>query len=177
MRFNHWTVNLWVVAAVMLWGLTGCVDDTETTQSGPDKLVPEAEASSTLELALAFQKDGKVAVDLLFAKDEDKPGPRMMELFIRTSAGLTWVSSEVLSATTDAGKQLVVQAPADGTVRVLVFATDNLNRLESGPLARIVFASGGENGNLEMLNQRPIFAPAEADWGITLGKPLTVGGN
>lgn len=167
----------YVALAILLAGLTGCVDDSVSTQALLDEPSAEAEFKATLELTPAGTIDGRCAVDLFFTRAPERPGPRMMELFVRPSGGLTYLEAETLAAATLADKQVVVQQQEDGTLRLLVFATDNLNRLDSGPLVRLAFSVSGGQATLELLERRPIFAPAEADFGITLGKSLSLGGN
>ena len=89
---------------VTLLGLAGCTEDSVSTSPGLDEPAEEVELDATLELVPAGEIDGQWAVDLFFTKDPERPGPRMMELFVRPSDGLDLHSSAALSATTAAGR-------------------------------------------------------------------------
>jgi len=155
------------------------------TEDAADNAVPEEKEGQEavvetdlheLSLSLVEESDGVVTVELLYARPPDAAGPRMMELFLRPSDGLKYLSGKPLSAVEKAGKQLVLQEQENGDVRTVVFATTNLDRLASGPLVRYRFSlTSGSGAAVEMVDRRPVFAPAEADT-VTLGKPLRIGG-
>ena len=165
-------------ALLLLFG--ACAE--QTAKAPPADPTPPAEAAigltgATLELRAVEAEGADTVVDLHFNRGDIEEAPRMMELRLRLS-GLRYVKSEPLSAATAAGKELVVKDEDDGTLRTVLFATGNLNRLDTGPLVRYRLARVGSAGaaRVEILSQRPVFAPARADQGVTLGRPLVLGG-
>jgi len=163
------------IAVVAAFLALGCAQ-TESAAPEPTP-TPATSQAATLELLPGGADAGAVSVDLYFTLGANQTAPRMMELFVEPSLGLDFVDGEALAATTSAGKDLTVQAQADGTVRVLIFATGNLNTLGSGPLARLRFAKPDGPASVALRDRRPVFAPPGADQGITLGAPLALGGH
>ena len=158
-------------AAALLLLLGACAEHP----AAPADAEPAA-GGATLELVLAApsgELPAESLVDLHFHRGDLAEAPRMMEVHLRLT-GLTHIESEPLSAATAAGKQLVVQEQEGATLRVVLYATGNTSRLDSGPLARLRLHGAG--GTVELLDRRPIFAPPEADAGVTLGAPLELGG-
>lgn len=170
----------WLARALLTLALAaGCTQQEPDTQDPVDP-APQAgqlRSDATLTLAVASLGSEEIEVDLHFNHAPGHPGPRMMELFIAGSEGTGYLGSEPLAATLAAGKDLVVQEADDGNLRVVIFATDNLNELESGPLARFRL-SRPQTGQatLALVDRQPIFAPAEASRGVTLDEPLVVDG-
>ncbi len=111
--------------------------------------------------------DGEVAVTISYARPADEPAPRLAEFHFQVGSGLTFVRAEPLDAVVKAGKQLVAQVHPGNVLRLLIFSTANLNTLDSGPLATLVFQRTGTGPTtLDLLDQRPIFAPPEADLAV-----------
>jgi hypothetical protein len=157
--------------ALALTALWGCLD-TEDKAGGPAEEVP---AGATLALTLASSTPEEVVVDLHYTRVAGQLGPRMMELFLEPSAQLNLLGSEGLGAVLAAQKQLVVQEAEAGSLRVVVYSAGNLNELQSGPLARFRFQAPKDGSvTLKLLDRRPLFAPADADRGTTLGDPLVI---
>jgi hypothetical protein len=103
-----------------------------------------------------FRRDGQVA-------------PRAAELFVSYPAELSFVSARVGEALIVASKDLVVQTPRAGLLRVIVMSTGNLNTLSSGPLATLSWR--GPSAALAAVRIQPratYFAPADANLGVTL---------
>ena len=162
----------WLAAACAIV-MSACAEAPEPAPAAaPAATAPTA---ATLTLVSGEATATEVAVDLHYARDPARPGPRMMELHLRVTGDLAYLHAERLAAAEAAGKDLTVQPRDDGTLRVLLFTTTNVNRLGPGPLARLWFARGA--GTVTLLEQSPIFAPPEADLGVTLGQPLTLGGS
>ena len=168
-----------LVAPALLLLVCACAE--QVAKAPAPEPTPSGEAApglagTTLELRAAESEGADAVVDLHFTRGDSAKAPRMMELRLRLH-GLRYVSSEALSGVTTAGKELVVQDD-EGVLRTVVYATGNLNRLDTGPLVRyrlVREASAGE-ARVEILSQRPVFAPPEADLGVTLGPALDVGG-
>ena len=134
-------------------------------------------ANETLRLATVTSSDSQLVVDVLYAPRAEQPGPRAVELHLRASPSLTYVSGSALEAASRAGKQLVVQGADTGALRVLLYGTGSLDRIAAGALCRLTFSRApGQPATLELQPHMPVFAPAEANDGVLLGGPLTVGG-
>ena len=158
--------------ALLTLTLTGCAETEPAITTIAPSTMP---SSATLSLSVSGTPGSQVAVDLQYEPKPDEPGPRMMELHIRLSDSLRYVRSQRLAAAAMANKELTVQPKEDGTLRLVLHATRNTTRLESGPLARLWFEATGA-GTVTLLDQHPIFAPPEADKGIVLGPPLSIEG-
>lgn len=163
----------------LLGPFAGCADDGASPSGAPEEKAgqpePSGKAANELSLVLVEDADGQAVVDLVYSRPADIPGPRMMELYIKPSEEVKFLSGEALSSVQAAGKELVLQEQADGQVRTVVYTTANLNRLEPGPLVRYRFSVGQPGAMLELVDRRPLFAPAEAD-GVVLAEPLQLGG-
>lgn len=102
--------------------------------------------------------------------------PRLMELHLKPTANLRFTGAEALDAAIDSGKALHV-LPRGDTLRVVLMATDNLNPIGEGPLARLTFERlDAAPAEIVALERGPVFAPAAANHGVALPKPLRVGG-
>jgi hypothetical protein len=165
----------WCVFAASMLFVTAC-------RSSGDGASAKVEAEpvtldTTLGLVLVEQSAARVVVDLYYQRQADQPAPRAVELFLKASEGLLYEESERLSAAEAAGKRLVVQSNGLGPLRVTLFGTESLDRLDSGPLARFTFhRSGGARATLRILPGDPVFAPAEANQGLRMPEPLKIGG-
>ena len=90
-------------------------------------------------------------------------------------AGLAAVDAQQAlagQAATDANKQ-VTGGALGSAVRVLVFASDNVNEIHSGDLAQIRFRRvAGADATVSIRVDRPFFAPADAMTGVLLEEPF-----
>ena len=140
--------------------IAGCAEDRVET----------AEPETTLEegtVALTVEADGQVWVR--FARRAEQVGPRVIELKLAITGTLKLASHHVGDALTAADKSLTVQD--NGQIRLIALSTGNTNRVDSGVLARLQFQGSGQ---VQLLHERPFFAPAEADEGIQLGPSVQV---
>ena len=158
----------------------GCTDTGSEAGAPGQQVATEPtrqEQTTTLAFSLVEQTAGEVVLDIAYLRPDDGQGPRMMELYVGIPEGLSLAGSEALESTIGADKDLVVQE-ADGLeLRLIIMSTKNLNTLDSGPLARLrLQRAAGATGKIEFIDRHPIFAPAEADRGVTLGEPLNAGG-
>ncbi len=132
------------------------------------------EQSTTLALAAA-ETPGGIAVDIAYARQASSEAPRMAELLIDVDGPVAHERSERLDAAARAGKDVVVLPRDDGSLRVLVFTTQNLTRLDSGPLARLHLRRTGPGPvRFELVGQPTIFAPPEANTAVTLGPAVSL---
>jgi len=104
---------------------------------------------------------GELAYRVDFTRRAGAEGPRMAEIAVQTSADLAFASSLALDAATRAGKQVIVQQGASGRLRVVVFSSGNVDRLDTGPLACLRFrpvASGAAHASIDYDGSQ--FAPS-----------------
>ncbi len=162
-----------------LLALAGC--EPAGDKSAPPAPPPAAgaidEATDSLALTVVEETPAVLVLDLTYTRREGQAGPRTMELFVDYDAErLAFAGSSALAALQAAGKELVVQDRA-GALRLIAFATTNVARLDSGPLARLRFTRKGSGpATLGLRAEPPVFAPAEANEGLRLQAPLTFGG-
>ncbi len=169
------TSHLHLSAAVACaLALVAC-DAQSPTPKGPTDAPPIEASPLTLSLAAAPAAPGTVALDVNYLHKVNHAAPRMMELYVRHADGWTFQGAEPLTATTAAGKELVVQDQGGGLLRVIVYASGNTATLASGGLARLTFTAPDKaSGTVSLESRMPIFAPAEANEGLLLGPPLTL---
>jgi len=157
--------------------LTACDGGPPPADPPAAAAAPVEEARTTLALSASAESDASVTVHVAYNRLAGQEGPRVVELHLRHSANLAYDSAEPMSAASAAGKRLVVQDRGDGTLRVLLFGTQTLDRLDSGPLLKLALRRLDDAAaTLEVLGDKPVFAPAETNTGLTLPPPLTVGG-
>jgi hypothetical protein len=162
---------------LMLFAGIACQPGTPaSTTPGSGGFVPP-DAGATLSLHQAIVNDGIVTVDLLYARAADQPAPRVAEIRVEyAAAALSWEGFDALDAAGAADKQVVVQ-DKKGSLRVLLFATDNTAALDSGGLARLHFKRlSHAPTSLSFMDHQPTFAPPEANAGLVLGPPLVIEG-
>jgi len=94
--------------------------------------------------------------------------PRMAEVFVEHGGGLELIGAEPGPSAVDADKT-VTASEVDGAVRVLIYASDNIEELASGDLALLRFRrlAAGDT-TVRIRADRPFFAPAAAMRGIQL---------
>ncbi len=147
-----------------------------TTTRGP--AAPIEDSGTTLSLAAAGESADLVTVRLDYRRRAEQEGPRAAELFVALSDNLAYDSSEAGAAALAAGKQLVVQDKGGGELRVLLFGTQSLDRLDSGALLSLdLRRTGAGPATVEVLDRQPLFAPAESNTGVLLPEPLTLDGS
>jgi hypothetical protein len=169
---RFWTSML-LGAGLLSLALTGCDGTSTPSDKAPAPAAVETQ-SATLSLETTRLEGGKVAVDLIYLPSASQVPPRMMELYLRHSAELSYVEASPLSALEVAHKQLIIQ-PERERLRVTAYASDNMNTLGAGPLARFVFEAPS-GGKVSIENPGALFAPAGANAGITLGDAVDLGG-
>lgn len=148
-----------------------CSNTDKAVENGLDKINSDA----TLSLQVNSIDSEQVVVDLyLNTKEVNKP--RMVELFFEISDNFKLKSSEPLHAITAADKNLTVQSDEQGQVRTVILSTMNTNTIDSGSLVRYTFSYDGGSGEIKFVDRRPVFAPLDADRGLTFGESLSLGG-
>lgn len=100
-------------------------------------------------------------------------GPRVMDVYLRLSGNLEYVSSEKGRALIDSSKELVVQRKGENMLRLVSYSSTSINELRSGVLAHLVFRKTDDmRAQVEILTDAPIFAPAQANEGLLVGEPI-----
>jgi hypothetical protein len=109
----------------------------------------------------------KVAVR--YARPQGFVGPRVVELSVVYTGNLTFQKHAIGKGLSEARKQLIVQHQSESRLRVIAFAADNLNEIESGVLVELYFQKQqGGSATVEIDLSKPIFAPDEANFGLTV---------
>ena len=170
-------MNRAMILGACIAGLTACQSlEPETLASVEPQLAPELEpaaAGATLFLT-ATDAPGGLTVDVHFRRREQLEGPRAAEIWLKTNGSLRFSGSSPGAAANAAGKTVVAQAKPDGEVRLVLFATGNLDRLDSGVLARLTFERTAPGpADVELLAKMPVFAPPETNEGVILGEGAT----
>jgi hypothetical protein len=159
-----------VLIASIAWIAACDAGSSPHTGAPPDAPAPFAPA---LLLRASDVSADHATIDVVYERPADRAGPRAAEIHLRASPDLHLVASEPLDATRAAGKHLVVQARDDGVLRAIVYSTADLRTLGPGGLVRLRFdRAGAGDAVIELLDRRPVFAPAEADEGLALPPPL-----
>lgn len=175
---------LFTFALAML--LVGCQQDEAAEPAEPATSQPASTADKstqplgplpTLALQVAERTGDAVVVDLVYAPDDGAEGPRAVELWMTHSSHLTYESATPLAAVEAAGKTLVVQPKEGAELRTILYSAASLETIGAGPLVRYRFrVTKPGAATVEIMERMPIFAPAAANQGLMLPKPLVVGG-
>lgn len=144
--------------------LTGAIDE-DVTERG----TAIGDTPPTLLLKRSTEIDGLTKVALHYHKREGQVAPRTAEIFISHPEGLVLLNSEKGDVLQSAMKDLIVQEPNSGVLRVIIMGTGNLNTLESGVLAHLTLQGNlSADDELFIQERRQYFAPANANIGVTL---------
>jgi len=161
-------------AAIVSWFavLSGC-------SRADNGVEPGAQEADRHQLILAVENQGasgeQLAIDLQYTRKSSAPGPRVMEAFLRFSDNLRYSSATQGEAIVAAGKTLVVQERSNSLLRIMAFSATSISELDTGLLATLRFEKTGTGtATLEILTDRPIFAPAEIYQGLLVSDPLRI---
>ena len=153
--------------------LTGAAEEALPTGANLDELSPTLSLLPAQGQGAGAEGVGAegvgAALTLHYFRRDGQVAPRAAELFVSYPAELSFVSARVGEALIVASKDLVVQTPRAGLLRVIVMSTGNLNTLSSGPLATLSWR--GPRAALAAVRIQPratYFAPADANLGVTL---------
>ena len=112
-------------------------------------------------------------LDLVYSTSNNIGQPRIAEFWLSKSDNLDIKGATTGIATEGSQKQLIIQQPKSNLVRLVILATDNTNPIQSGTLATLKFKKTDDKpARVEILTDKPIFAPAEANEGLVVGDPL-----
>ena len=154
-----------LVFVPLVWAVAAGCQSAPTGQAG----APAAESAS-LPAGLSLDRAADGAVEVRFGRT-DAPGPRVVEIHLQPTGTLALAGAEAGEAVLKAQKQLTAQTTRDGLIRLVVLSAGNVNRLDSGVLARLTLSGAG---TLALADRRPVFAPAEAEAGAPFGPPITI---
>ena len=199
MRFSSMTQDgmQWLIGAAglsLLLSLAACEtpsneDGTGSISSAPQTAAPpqgevEVAPQSTLEespFTLSFvdaeEKGLERTVTLAYQRAVGETRARAVELYLKLGGGLLYQRAEMGEVLQRGGKELIVQEPEQSLLRVIVFSRGNLDPLGDGPLFRLrLSAVAGGAETIEILSERPLFAPSEANHSLHLPTRFTFAG-
>jgi hypothetical protein len=162
-----WRFNAIVCLLVVAFGCAGGGED-------PHDLVPSIPITPQAnDRPLLFAETAGDDAIRLSLTGLTKPGPRMIELWLNISNVAELVASSPGTALEDSGKEFVIQDKGNGLFRAIAFSSSNVNSIGSGELAVVALrrASPGTM-RVEILTDRPMFAPQEAQQGLIVGDPI-----
>jgi hypothetical protein len=103
----------------------------------------------------------------------ETPLARAAELFFRHSANLRFERAVSGDALASVDKQLVAQTRQPGEVRLVAFSPTNTLEIPAGMFATLTFArTDAERATVEIVRDRPMFAPAVANELLAVSPPL-----
>ncbi|MEZ4267716.1 MAG: hypothetical protein R3F39_15155 [Myxococcota bacterium] len=152
--------------------VVACAEASVAPVDGHANESPTAVDRPTLSLAWSGTASAPTRVEVHYARPDAAEAPRMVEVRLKLSGGATLATAMAGPALTAAGKELVTQVEADGTVRLVGFATGNLARIGPGVIAEVDLTRGAGPVEVALVDGTPAFAPAAANNGLRLGPPL-----
>ena len=132
---------------------------------------PILESRAHLVLVPSGSEPGRVDVVLTGYPAEEKP--RVMELFVSYAPELEFSGGVGGEAAAGSGKEVVIQAPSSGLIRVVVYGAGSAAPIGQGTLASLRFTGSGE-GVVGLRSDAPVFAPTAANSGLLLGESVRV---
>lgn len=177
LKYMNLTVGFFLITTLLYLGCDPhqtASDSRSSLRGQPDEELIETgrnldEIRPTLSIQQINQTGPNTEFSLLYHKRDGQVSPRTAELFVSYSEQMEYMTSKRGQAIIMANKDLIVQKPTDGVLRVIIMSTGNLNHLESGELARLSFRGHGNQGHQIFIQERrSYFAPAEANIGVTI---------
>lgn len=158
-----------VVALALLFGCPGCETNEPSREDSEDTQIEETEQRTN---QLLLRSDGEV-LSLVLLRGTESEGPRMAEIYLHLDGNAAFDTATAGAALTDAGKALVSQVKEDGRLRLVMYASDNTKRMESGVLAQIKVRRDGPGKIVARIDtDTPLFAPHKANDGLSVGDPI-----
>jgi hypothetical protein len=168
---THMITRIVIISIVI--SICGC--NAETKQSGFDTTVdgtsspPVSTDNTDLEnrnhVSLVASSSGRT-LELAY-EPADAVQPRVAELRVQLSSDVTFASATAGDALTDAGKELISQVEPGNIVRLVALSAGSATTIGGGTLATISISRKGSGpSSAELLLDRPLFAPAEANDGL-----------
>ena len=145
-------------------------------RASPGEPRPAIESSPfNLQLQMASKEASSYTVHLIYQRRPEQSAPRTAEILIEYPEELRLAQVNKLTATMTADKDLIVQHPSVGRVRLIWMSIGHLGTIDSGPLAELVFTgqpSPRSAVHILSLPHRPWFAPPAANDGVVVSDPL-----
>ena len=164
-------INVVVVLCLLLLFVSSCQGNNNVE---PGQVQAPIEKDNYLELEVEKTETGATCmVSVIYHKKQGNDGPRVMDLYLKTSSNVELVAYEAGEALNVARKNLMVRAGDENQLRLVALSQGNINRIQSGSVAKLQLRrtdSRGATVNIEI--SKPIFAPAEANHGLQLGDPI-----
>jgi hypothetical protein len=165
--------NTRLVIATLLFGAFGC-SASPSSPPANERPATGAKPAGTGRAKLwlsAVQGQDVVTLDVNYEKGETA-APRVADIRIAHSEALTLKGATAGEGATSVGKELTTQEPVPNVIRLILLSKDT-RELKSGVLAQIKLAkTGSGESKLDILMDKPVFAPAEAMQGLVIGEPL-----
>jgi hypothetical protein len=151
----------------------GCNSDPASTQDPSAKVAGTKPVGAGRAKLWLTMNAGAEGVNLVVNYERgNAAGPRVADVMIAHSNSLELASSVPGDGATKAGKELTVQHPKPGVLR-LVFLSRDTKEIESGELAQLSFRRSDKAPvKADLLMDKPVFAPAEAMEGLMIGDPV-----
>jgi hypothetical protein len=148
--------------------LHACVPDSTLERNHAD--AANSDTASSRQLVLQSLGGDLVALTYQSSRGMD---PRVLEIWIQCT-NVQSVRGYTAGAALDAaGKALSVQAKGNGLFRLIALSSENTIGIRSGELAQLEFERASEGLiRAEILTDRPMFAPQEAQAGLVVGDPI-----
>lgn len=170
----------WLAILIFITGCTQTVDDNrrEIDHNTENENVHETETvenrlSPRLELEIEANEENPV-IALNYQASANHDRFRIADINLAISENLTLKTAKEGKSILEAQKRLIVQQNQPGKIRLVILAADNTHKVESGPLAILNFSkTDNKPAKVEILADKPIFAPEQANRGLTVGDPLT----
>jgi len=119
----------------------------------------------------AQETPSSVTLTVRYEKGETA-APRVADIRIAHSESLVLADSAAGAGALAAGKELTTQEPQPGVVRLVLLSRD-AHELGTGELAQLNFKKNAPGpAKVDILMDRPVFAPAESMQGLAIGDPL-----
>lgn len=168
-----------LLCAALLALAAGCAQEEPAPTPAPEAAAAprqeDAPQDTTLALLAGEVNDQEAVVKLRFQRHPGLEGPRAAEIFLQTSDNLRLAQGQSLQAAQEAGKELVVQEPSPGLLRVILYATANLEPIDSGELAALRFQrTGPGRASVDFVSGQVNLAPAQAARGMRLSQELVL---
>jgi len=120
-----------------------------------------------------YKNPNRIPVAIDFVLGTHSSGPRVAEIKIAHSPNILLLEAEPGKSILNADKEMVAQQQEEGSIRIIIYGTSNLNALETGKLAKLFFEKKDRQpSTLEIVTQNPIFAPEQANQGLLVSDPV-----
>ena len=161
--------SMFIVSTLAL----GCARSPDNMSSPildtPD--IPSTRVVDSSRLWLVKGRDSDLSI--MRSSPDAARDPRMLELWLKTTNVAAVAHSEPGEALTAAHKELTIQDKGNGLFCVLAFSSSNVTPIGPGEIATLELERDADGPmRVEILTDRPMFAPQEAQQGLIVGDPI-----